>query len=179
MNGIALVAELEVINIFVEVVRAETFLITSALLQLFSQPHRHFQSCPLLCWLISSTSVLGASMFSARRDGFFDTNKDHVHGEVAKAYYARCSSVPRTLLISEATFIAPQAGPEEYAKVPGPAINPPNPPSNCETRGCGRSLVSTSRPTPSLEYCKSYTSLTHNVIILPILKHSNPWISTT
>ena len=120
MNGIALVAELEVINTFVEVVRAETFLITSALLQLFSQPHRHFQSCPLLCRLFSSTSMLGASMFSAGRDGLFDTNKDHVHGELTKAYYARCSSVPRTLLISEATFLLPKQGLRNMRRYQGP-----------------------------------------------------------
>jgi NADPH2 dehydrogenase len=44
-------------------------------------------------------------------------NKDHVHGELAKTYYAQRSSVPGTLLITEATFIAPQAG--GYANVPG------------------------------------------------------------
>src|ERR1700761_7351890 len=44
-------------------------------------------------------------------------NKDHVHGELAKTYYAQRSSVPGTLIISEATFIAPQAA--GYAHVPG------------------------------------------------------------
>ncbi|KAH9055017.1 hypothetical protein EDB87DRAFT_1834488 [Lactarius vividus] len=44
-------------------------------------------------------------------------NKDHVHGELAKTYYAQRSSVPGTLIISEATFIAPQAA--GYANVPG------------------------------------------------------------
>ncbi|KAF8261418.1 hypothetical protein EI94DRAFT_1606897 [Lactarius quietus] len=44
-------------------------------------------------------------------------NKDHVHGELAKTYYAQRSSVPGTLLISEATFIAPKAA--GYANVPG------------------------------------------------------------
>src|SRR6202012_2788758 len=44
-------------------------------------------------------------------------NKDHVHGELAKTYYAQRSSVPGTLLITEGTFIAPQAG--GYANVPG------------------------------------------------------------
>jgi len=44
-------------------------------------------------------------------------NKDHVHGELAKTYYAQRSTVPGTLLISEATFIAPKAA--GYANVPG------------------------------------------------------------
>lgn len=44
-------------------------------------------------------------------------NKDHVHGELAKTYYAQRSSVPGTIIISEATFIAPQAA--GYANVPG------------------------------------------------------------
>ncbi|KAH9167365.1 hypothetical protein EDB89DRAFT_1997835 [Lactarius sanguifluus] len=44
-------------------------------------------------------------------------NKDRVHGELAKTYYAQRSSVPGTLIISEATFIAPQAA--GYANVPG------------------------------------------------------------
>jgi len=44
-------------------------------------------------------------------------NKDHVHGELAKTYYAQRSSVPGTLIVSEATFIAPQAA--GYANVPG------------------------------------------------------------
>ena len=44
-------------------------------------------------------------------------NKDHVHGELAKTYYAQRSSVPGTLIISEATLIAPQAG--GYTNVPG------------------------------------------------------------
>ncbi|KAF8267289.1 FMN-linked oxidoreductase [Lactarius quietus] len=43
-------------------------------------------------------------------------NKDHVHGELAKTYYAQRSSVPGTLLISEATFIALTAA--GYANVP-------------------------------------------------------------
>jgi NADPH2 dehydrogenase len=47
----------------------------------------------------------------------FRANKDHVHGELAKTYYSQRSSVPGTLLITEATFIAPQAG--GYANVPG------------------------------------------------------------
>jgi NADPH2 dehydrogenase len=44
-------------------------------------------------------------------------NKDHVHGELAKTYYSQRSSFPGTLIISEATFIAPQA--VGYANVPG------------------------------------------------------------
>ena len=44
-------------------------------------------------------------------------NKDHVHGELAKTYYAQRSSVPGTLIISEATFIAAQAA--GYTNVPG------------------------------------------------------------
>ena len=44
-------------------------------------------------------------------------DKDHVHGELAKTYYAQRSSVPGTLIISEATFIAPQAAGHE--NVPG------------------------------------------------------------
>jgi NADPH2 dehydrogenase len=47
----------------------------------------------------------------------FRANKDHVHGDLAKTYYAQRSSVPGTLLITEATFIAPQAA--GYANVPG------------------------------------------------------------
>ena len=47
----------------------------------------------------------------------FRANKDHVHGELAKIYYAQRSSVPGTLIISEATFIAPQAA--GYANAPG------------------------------------------------------------
>ena len=44
-------------------------------------------------------------------------NKDHVHGELAKTYYSQRSSVPGTLLITEATFIAPQAA--GFTNVPG------------------------------------------------------------
>ncbi|KAH9074799.1 hypothetical protein EDB83DRAFT_2312312 [Lactarius deliciosus] len=47
----------------------------------------------------------------------FRANKDRVHGELAKTYYAQRSSVPGTLIISEATFISPQAA--GYANVPG------------------------------------------------------------
>lgn len=47
----------------------------------------------------------------------FRANKDHIHGELAKTYYEQRASVPGTLIISEATFIAPQAG--GYANAPG------------------------------------------------------------
>ncbi|KAI0252324.1 FMN-linked oxidoreductase [Lactifluus subvellereus] len=44
-------------------------------------------------------------------------NKDHVHGELAKTYYSQRSSVPGMLVITEATFIAPQAA--GYTNSPG------------------------------------------------------------
>jgi NADPH2 dehydrogenase len=47
----------------------------------------------------------------------FRANKDHIHGELAKTYYAQSASVPGTLIISEAAFIAPQAA--GYANAPG------------------------------------------------------------
>ena len=47
----------------------------------------------------------------------FRASKDHVHGELAKTYYSQRSGVPGTLIITEATFIAPQAA--GYANVPG------------------------------------------------------------
>jgi len=47
----------------------------------------------------------------------FHANKDHVHSELAKTYYTQRASVPGTLLVTEATFIAPQAG--GYANAPG------------------------------------------------------------
>ncbi|KAI9459882.1 hypothetical protein BJY52DRAFT_1364723 [Lactarius psammicola] len=47
----------------------------------------------------------------------YRADKDHVHGELAKTYYSQRSSVPGTLIITEATFIAPQAA--GYANVPG------------------------------------------------------------
>ncbi|ETW79286.1 hypothetical protein HETIRDRAFT_453737 [Heterobasidion irregulare TC 32-1] len=37
-------------------------------------------------------------------------NAEHVHGDYAVDYYSQRASVPGTLLITEATFIAPQAG---------------------------------------------------------------------
>ncbi len=47
----------------------------------------------------------------------FRANKEHIHGELAKTYYEQRASVPGTLLISEATFIAPRAA--GYANAPG------------------------------------------------------------
>ena len=47
----------------------------------------------------------------------FRANKSHVHGELAKTYYDQRASVPGTLIIAEATFIAPQAA--GYENVPG------------------------------------------------------------
>ncbi|KAL1943308.1 hypothetical protein VTO73DRAFT_4383 [Trametes versicolor] len=44
-------------------------------------------------------------------------NSKHVHTDLAVTYYAQRASVPGTVLISEATFIAPYAG--LYAHVPG------------------------------------------------------------
>ncbi|KAI9459881.1 NADH:flavin oxidoreductase/NADH oxidase [Lactarius psammicola] len=44
-------------------------------------------------------------------------DKNHVHGELAKTYYSQRSSVPGTLIISEATFLAPHA--LGYANTPG------------------------------------------------------------
>jgi NADPH2 dehydrogenase len=41
----------------------------------------------------------------------------HVHGPLAIEYYKQRTSVPGTLAITEATFIAPQAG--GYKNVPG------------------------------------------------------------
>jgi NADPH2 dehydrogenase len=40
----------------------------------------------------------------------FRANKNHVHGELAKAYYAQRASVPGTFIVSEATSISPKAG---------------------------------------------------------------------
>ena len=44
-------------------------------------------------------------------------NDQHVHGHLALEYYKQRTSVPGTLAITEATFIAPQAG--GYRNVPG------------------------------------------------------------
>lgn len=43
--------------------------------------------------------------------------KKHVHTDIAVTYYAQRASVPGTLIIAEATFIAPHAG--LYNNVPG------------------------------------------------------------
>ena len=43
-------------------------------------------------------------------------NNDHIHGDLAKIYYVQRSSVPGTLIISEGTFIAPQAA--GYVNIP-------------------------------------------------------------
>ena len=42
---------------------------------------------------------------------------EHVHTDMAVEYYSQRASTPGTLLITEATFIAPQAG--GYSNVPG------------------------------------------------------------
>jgi NADPH2 dehydrogenase len=47
----------------------------------------------------------------------YRANKQHVHGQLAETYYAQRASVPGTLLITEATFIAAKAGGYDY--VPG------------------------------------------------------------
>jgi len=47
----------------------------------------------------------------------YRANKAHVHGELAKTYYGQRASVPGTLIVTEATFIAPQAA--GYANAPG------------------------------------------------------------
>jgi NADPH2 dehydrogenase len=47
----------------------------------------------------------------------FRASKGHVHGELAKTYYSQRASVPGTLIVTEGTFIAPQAG--GYANAPG------------------------------------------------------------
>lgn len=47
----------------------------------------------------------------------FRANKEHVHGDLAVEYYSQRASTPGTLLITEATFIAAEAG--GYANVPG------------------------------------------------------------
>ncbi|CCA71265.1 probable NADPH2 dehydrogenase chain OYE2 [Serendipita indica DSM 11827] len=47
----------------------------------------------------------------------YRANRDHVHGDLAIKYYEQRASKPGTLLITEATFIAPEAG--GYRNVPG------------------------------------------------------------
>ncbi|ODQ52355.1 NADH:flavin oxidoreductase/NADH oxidase [Saitoella complicata NRRL Y-17804] len=47
----------------------------------------------------------------------FRADKDHVHTDLAVDYYTQRASEPGTLLITEATFISPQAG--GYNNIPG------------------------------------------------------------
>lgn len=47
----------------------------------------------------------------------FRANKDHVHGDLALEYYTQRASVPGTLVITEATYIAKEAG--GMAHIPG------------------------------------------------------------
>jgi NADPH2 dehydrogenase len=47
----------------------------------------------------------------------FRANKDHIPSVLAETYYSQRSTVPGTLLVTEATFIAPQAA--GYPNVPG------------------------------------------------------------
>lgn len=47
----------------------------------------------------------------------YRADKGHVPTELQADYYAQRGSVPGTLLVTEATFIAPQAG--GYDNVPG------------------------------------------------------------
>lgn len=47
----------------------------------------------------------------------YRANKEHVHGDLAVEYYSQRASTPGTLLITEATFIANEAG--GYNNVPG------------------------------------------------------------
>ena len=47
----------------------------------------------------------------------YRANTKHVHTDLAVTYYAQRASVPGTLMISEATFIAPYAGLDD--NVPG------------------------------------------------------------
>lgn len=47
----------------------------------------------------------------------YRADKEHVHGPLAVEYYSQRSSVPGTLLITEATFISPRAGGMDH--IPG------------------------------------------------------------
>lgn len=47
----------------------------------------------------------------------FRANDEHVHQDLAAEYYGQRAEVPGTLLITEATFIAAEAG--GYKNVPG------------------------------------------------------------
>ena len=47
----------------------------------------------------------------------YRANRSHCHGDLAVEYYEQRANTPGTLLITEATFIAPEAG--GYRNVPG------------------------------------------------------------
>ncbi|KAG8690657.1 hypothetical protein FRC11_010050, partial [Ceratobasidium sp. 423] len=47
----------------------------------------------------------------------YRADKDHIHHDVAVEYYAQRAEIPGTLIISEGTFIAPEAG--GFDNVPG------------------------------------------------------------
>jgi NADPH2 dehydrogenase len=47
----------------------------------------------------------------------YRANSAHVHGDLAVTYYGQRASTPGSLLITEATFIAPEAA--GYKNVPG------------------------------------------------------------
>ena len=47
----------------------------------------------------------------------YKANDQHVHGDLALEYYDQRASTPGTMLITEATFISPEAG--GYNNVPG------------------------------------------------------------
>ena len=47
----------------------------------------------------------------------FRADEEHVHGQIGIDYYSQRASTPGTLLITEATVIAPEAG--QYSTVPG------------------------------------------------------------
>ena len=47
----------------------------------------------------------------------FRADKDHVHQDLAVKYYGQRAEVPGTLIITEATFIAAEAG--GYDNIPG------------------------------------------------------------
>jgi NADPH2 dehydrogenase len=47
----------------------------------------------------------------------FRADKEHVHGDLAVKYYAQRAEFPGTLLLTEATFIAAEAG--GYDNIPG------------------------------------------------------------
>jgi NADPH2 dehydrogenase len=48
----------------------------------------------------------------------FRANDQHIHGDLGVEYYAQRGSVPGTLLITEATIIAPQGGGTALANAP-------------------------------------------------------------